>query len=138
MSRPVSGTFLALVLAQACHSIEEYFTRLFEILAPARFVSGLLSEDLRIGFAIFNCSLVAFGLWCYLGRVRRGSQSARALAWFWAIFELLNGSAHLVWAASAGGYRPGAATAPILLVIALALAWQLRNSGSQRGAHARR
>lgn len=136
MNRRTSITFLTLILAQAGHSIEEYFSRLYDVLAPARFVSGLLSDDLRIGFAIFNCSLVAFGLWCYLGPVRRGTHSARVFAWFWAILELLNGSAHLAWAASAWAYRPGVVTAPILVVISLALAWQLRHQAAdtQRAA----
>jgi len=136
MNRRTSITFLTLILAQAGHSIEEYFSRLYDVLAPARFVSGLVSNDLRIGFVVFNCLLVAFGLWCYLGPVRRGAHSALAFAWFWAVLELLNGSAHLAWAASAGAYRPGVVTAPILVVISLALAWQLRRfaADSQRTA----
>ena len=53
--------FLALILTQAGHSIEEYSTRLYDVLAPARLVSSLFSDDRGIGFAIFNASLVAFG-----------------------------------------------------------------------------
>ena len=37
--------FLALILAQAGHSIEEYFTQLYDVLAPARFISGLFSSS---------------------------------------------------------------------------------------------
>ncbi len=46
--------FLALILTQAGHSIEEYSTRLYDVLAPARFVSSFFSDDRSIGFAIFN------------------------------------------------------------------------------------
>jgi hypothetical protein len=127
MNRRTSITFLSLILAQAGHSIEEYCTRVFEVLAPARFISGLLSDDLRTGFIIFNFSLVAFGLWCYLVPFRHRTLLTLALAWFWAVLELFNGSAHLIWASSARAYRPGVFTAPILVGLALALAWQLRH-----------
>ena len=73
-----------------------------DVLAPARFVSGLFSSDLRIGFVIFNGLLVAFGLGCFFGPVLRGARSAKALAWFWVGLEFLNGCAHITWAAAAG------------------------------------
>jgi len=40
--------FLALIVAQAAHSIEEYVFRLFEVLAPARFISGLQARAKQI------------------------------------------------------------------------------------------
>jgi hypothetical protein len=126
MTRPGRIVFLALILSQAAHSIEEYSHRLYDVLAPARFVSGLFSSDLRMGFVIFNVLLVAFGLGCFFGPVLRGSRSAVGLAWFWVVLEFLNGCAHIIWAASAGAYRPGLATAPLLVTIALILGWQLQ------------
>src|SRR5437870_11409851 len=134
MSRWSRILFLALILAQAGHSIEEYSTRLYDVLAPARFVSSLFSEDRSVGFAIFNVSPVAFGLWCFFGPILHSSRSAIKLAWFWVVLELLNGCAHIAWAASAGAYRPGLATAPILLAIALALGWQLQHDSPTKDA----
>jgi hypothetical protein len=132
MNRPGRIAFLALILAQTAHSIEEYSQRLYDVLAPARFVSGLFSGDLRVGFMIFNVLLVAFGLGCFFGSVLRGARSAREIAWFWVVLEFLNGCAHIVWAASAGAYRPGLATAPVLVTIALVLGWELvRHSSFQ-------
>jgi len=128
MNRLGRNAFLALILTQAVHSTEEYFGRLYAVLAPARFVSGLLFGDPRIGFLIFNVSLAAFGLWCYFGPVRHGRQSATALAWFWAVLEMLNGAVHIIWSISVRGYRPGLATAPILVVIAIVLASALRHA----------
>ena len=107
--------FLALILVQAAHSIEEYAFRLFDVLAPARFISSLFSSDLARGFAIGNALLVLFGAWCYLARVYRGNPSARSLAWFWALLELGNGVSHSAFALARGGYFPGVATAPLLL-----------------------
>jgi hypothetical protein len=68
--------FLLLILAQGAHSVEEYVTRLYEVFAPARFVSSLFSNDLAVGFLIFNGALVAFGLWCWAVPVRSGWHAA--------------------------------------------------------------
>ena len=121
MNRRSRILFLALILAQAGHSIEEYSTRLYDVLAPARLVSSHVSDDRSVGFAIVNVSVVAFGGWCFFGPLLHDGRPALKLAWFWVVLELLNGCAHIVWAASAGSYRPGLATAPILLVVALVL-----------------
>ena len=120
--------FLWLILAQVAHSIEEYVFRLYEVLLPARLISGYISSNLAVGFAIANAALIAFAFWCYLARVRRGHPSTRAWAWFWTVLEAANGTAHLLYAAGRGGYFPGAATAPALLALALALGWTLRPS----------
>jgi dienelactone hydrolase len=131
MSRSSRLAFLALVLAQAAHSIEEYRTRLYDVFPPARFVSGLVSADRRVGFIIFNVSLVAFGVWCFVGPIRGARPSARALAWAWAALEVANGLGHMAWALAAGGYRPGLATAPFLVAIGLTLAALLRRDARQ-------
>jgi hypothetical protein len=120
------STFLALVVAQVAHSTEEYLGRLYEVFAPARFVSGLISQDLERGFLIFNGLLVLVGFWCVLWPVRRGWPSAVPLAWLWVAIELLNGVGHPLWSLRQQGYTPGAVTAGILLILALYLARQLR------------
>ena len=120
------ATFLALIVAQAAHSTEEYLGRLYESFAPARFVSGVISQDLERGFLIFNAALVLFGFGCFLWPVRRGWPSAVPLAWFWVAIELLNGIGHPLWSLRQLRYTPGVATAVILLIIALYLIRQLR------------
>jgi hypothetical protein len=110
------AAFAAVVLAQAAHSVEEYVYRLFDVFGPARFVSGLFTDNLPLGFAVANTGIVLFGVWCYLARVRRSHPSARGYAWFWTSLELANGVGHVVLAASQGGYFPGVGTAPLLVV----------------------
>lgn len=117
--------FLALVLAQAAHSLEEYVFALYDRLPVARFASGLVSSDPRIGFALLNALIVAFGLWCWAMPVRNGWGSARTLAWIWTAVEVGNGVGHPGLALAARGYVPGVATAPLLLVLALLLAANL-------------
>jgi Protein of unknown function with HXXEE motif len=114
--------FLLLILAQAAHSVEEYLTKLYEVLAPARFVSGLISNDLAVGFLVANAALVVFGLWCWVVPVRSGWPAARGFAWFWAALEFGNGLGHSVLALRQGGYFPGVSTAPLLLLFASWLA----------------
>ena len=110
--------FLFLILAQGAHSIEEYVTRLYEVFAPARFVSGLASNNLALGFIVVNAALVTFGLWSWAVPVRSSWHAARGLVWFWTILELGNGIGHSALALSRRGYFPGVATAPLLLVFA--------------------
>jgi hypothetical protein len=110
--------FFLLILAQGAHSIEEYTTRLYEVFAPARFVSSLISNDLALGFLVANAVLVTFGLWCWAVPVRSGWWVARGLVCFWAILELLNGITHSVISLSRCGYFPGVATAPFMLLFA--------------------
>lgn len=123
--RAVQRLFLALIVVQCLHSIEEYFTKLYDVFAPARYISGLLTIDLRLGFVAFNAVLVALGLGCYFFRVRPNHPGARAWIWFWVLLELGNGAGHLVLAALRGSYFPGAATAPFLLILAGTLAFRL-------------
>ena len=120
------GAFGALILAQAAHSIEEYAGRLWESFPPARFVSGLVSQDLGRGFIIANIALVAFGLWCWIWPVRRGWPSGLPLAWAWVMIELVNGVGHPLWTLRQGGYTPGVGTAPVLFALAAYLASRLR------------
>jgi hypothetical protein len=126
--------FAALVLAQAVHSTEEYIGRLWETFPPARVVSGMVSDDLPRGFVVANLLLVAFGLWAWAGPVRRAWPIAVPLAWIWVALEVVNGIGHPLWALRQGSYMPGVATAPILLVVALYLARQLRLVRNPPGA----
>lgn len=128
MSPRSRWSFLALIAAQAAHSVEEYVFRLFDVFAPARFVSGLFGIDYSVGFALANTALVAFGLWCYFARVRQGHPSGPVFAWGWATIEFANGIGHIALAIGQGGYFPGAATAPVLLAVSAYLAWTLTQS----------
>lgn len=128
--------FGAVVLAQAAHSVEEYIGRLWEAFPPARFLSGLISQDLERGFLVINVSLVAFGLWCLLWPVRRGWPSAASLAWAWVVVEVINGIGHPLWTLYQGAFTPGVATAPVLLVLAVNLAHQVRHSAGRSSAAA--
>ena len=123
-------TFGALVLTQAAHSIEECVGHLWESFPPARFLTSLVSSDLERGFVLLNVSLLAFGVWCFLWPVRRGWPVAVALAWLWAVVEIVNGIGHPLWSLRERGYTPGLATAPVLLVLAVYLAYQLRRANA--------
>ena len=117
--------FLVLVIAQAAHSVEEYVFKLYDVFGPARFVSGLVSDDLRLGFAVVNIGIVALGVWCYLARVRPAHVSALQWVWLWVIVEGANGIAHSAIALGRGEYFPGVLTAPLLLATSLYLGIRL-------------
>jgi hypothetical protein len=122
-----------LILAQAAHSTEEYVFRLFDVFAPARFVSSLMSEDLAVGFALVNAGLVLFGLWCYAARVRPDHSSGPVFAWLWTVLELGNGIGHTGVGAVTRWVLPGVATAPVLLAVSTYLAVTLSAASSRCG-----
>jgi hypothetical protein len=130
------ASFLALVGTQAAHSVEEYIGRLYDVFPPARFVSGLIAENLERGFVIFNVGLVAFGIWCFLWPVRKHWLAAVPLAWLWVGIELVNGVGHPLWSLRELRYTPGVATAPVLLLLALYVARQLRAGSASPSAAA--
>ena len=123
-------TFGALILAQVAHSLEEQFGHLWESFPPARLVAGLVSSNLERGFGVLNVLVLGFGVWCFLWPVRRGWPVAFALGWLWAVLEIVNGIGHLLWSIHEGGYTPGLFTAPVLLVLAIYLAYQLRRANA--------
>jgi hypothetical protein len=128
MSR-IKVAFSALIFTQLAHSIEEYVGRLWESFPPARFLTGMISSDRELGFIVINSALVAFGLWCLLFPVRKEWPSAAGFIWFWIVLETINGVGHPAWTLRQGGYTPGVLTAPILLIIASYLAFQLGKRG---------
>jgi hypothetical protein len=136
MTRRASHALLALVAVQACHSAEEYAGRLWDVLPPAAFVSGLFSSDRRTGFVIANAALVAFGVGSWIA-ASRGSAAGTALAWLWVALECANAVAHAGWALAAGAYRPGVATAPLLLAAAFFLARELSRAHAPSAGTAR-
>ena len=79
VSRRSKLLFLLLIAVQAAHSVEEYAGRLYEVFPPARFVSGLVSGNLSLGFLVINVAIVGFGAWCYFGPVRSGLGAG----WVW-------------------------------------------------------
>jgi uncharacterized protein with HXXEE motif len=119
-------TFVGLVAAQTLHSVEEYLGRLWEVFPPARFVTGLVAEDRRVGFIAINVALFAFGVWSFIWPVRRNWPSATAILCVWILIELINGAGHILWSVQAKGYTPGVITAPLLLILALLLGWELK------------
>jgi len=130
----LDASFITLVGIQAAHSVEECVGRLYEVFPPARFVSGLLSDDLQHGFIIGNIALVSFGLCCFVWPIRRRWRSAVTIAWLWVTIELVNGVVHPLWSLREMSYTPGVATSPLLLVAALYLALQLRAGQIQAAA----
>jgi hypothetical protein len=119
-----SRLFLGLAITQAVHSVEEFCFRLFEVFAPARYLSGLISDNPAFGFAVLNGLIVALVFWTYFFRVRPAAGSATTWLRGWSVVELGNGIGHISFAAGTGGYIPGAYTAPFLIVFSLALLYR--------------
>ena len=125
MNHRTTIAFLFLVLAQAAHSVEEYYGRLWETFAPARYLCGLVSKDPETGFLIIDITLILFGLWCWWFPVRKNYSYAKGLIIWWIVMESINVIGHTAWAIDEGGYRPGIATVPFILILVIYLSRQL-------------
>lgn len=126
--------FLLLILAQAAHSVEEYAFRLYDVFAPARLITSLVSDDLATGFVIANAALVLFGLWCYIARVRVGHRSAGGWVWLWLLIEFVNGIGHPAIVLMRSSYFPGVVMALVLLALSVYLAVRMSRNGSHQRA----
>jgi hypothetical protein len=120
MNNRIRVTFLLIVLVQALHSIEEYFGKLWEVYAPATFLSGLISSNLKSGFIIINVGLFIVLMLTWLTTFNK-NYSTKGLLWLWIILEIINGVGHTLWAIIERSYVPGLATAPLLIILALYL-----------------
>ena len=128
MNANIKIAFLMLVLIQGVHSVEEYFGRLWEVFQPAKFLSGLVSNNLETGFLIINIGLFIFGIWSWAVPVRKDYSIARSTIWIFIVIEMINGIGHPVWAIYEMSYVPGLVTAPILLILAIYLFREIRKN----------
>jgi hypothetical protein len=133
----VGPLYLLLGVAQTTHSIEEMRSHLYDFFWTA---TGLFHQYLpafpqfRMSaetFAVINMTIIAVLLgtspFVYAGR-----RWALFLAGLAGVIEVLNGIAHLAGTAVFGGYVPGAASAPLLLVVGIFLLRELYRAGALR------
>jgi len=125
MPSKIHISFLFLILAQGAHSIEEYFTRLWEVLYPAKIASNLVSSDPATGFIIINTGLfiVGFLSWIYISK--NNNSKSITLLWIFLTIEIINGIGHPLWALSGMQYVPGLFSAFIILLLDINLIRQL-------------
>lgn len=128
MNAKIKIAFLILVLIQGAHSVEEYFGKLWEVFQPAKFLSGLVSNNLETGFLIINIGLFIFGIWSWAIPVRKDYSIAGSIIWIFIVIEIINGIGHPIWAIYEMSYVPGVITAPILLVLAIYLFREIRKN----------
>src|SRR5215472_2725178 len=117
----IARRFWLLGLAQAAHSIEEMIAKLYDFMWIATERLGLPRMGMTATtFAVVNMTIIAFllGVAPFVAARRPW---ALAIAWVAAVIEVLNGSGHLAGTVVFGGYVPGAATAPLLIIAGIAL-----------------
>jgi protein-S-isoprenylcysteine O-methyltransferase Ste14 len=108
------------LLIQVLHVAEEYSTR-FYVRFPSELGLAPWSSDF---FLIFNLCWLGIWVWAAFG-LRAGHTLALFPVWFFAIAAMVNGVAHPLLAARAGGYFPGLLTSPLLGVIGVWLCVRL-------------
>lgn len=117
------GLYLALGIAQAAHSTEEYLTRLVDkfpvVTGYLHKVAGFFPVVTMTErtFVVLNIGLIVFLLSVSPFVFQRRPWALR-VARVAAVVEALNGFAHLFAAVYTGGYYPGALSAVGLLLVA--------------------
>jgi hypothetical protein len=129
--------YLAVVVFQALHSLEEVITDLWrwlEVVTGGLHTRNAVIPVLRANgeaFLVANIVIVAAMLFL-LPWVWRARRWALRAAWWAAVIEILNGTGHLA-AAAVRGYFPGALTAGGLLILGTCYVWHWRLvKGEQR------
>ena len=131
--------FWLLGLAQAAHSIEETFARLYDFFWVA---TGRLHELISAiapvrmtarTFALLNMSFIAILLGS-VPFVRARKAPALALAGIAGVIEVANGVGHTAGAIWFRGYVPGVATAPFLFVTGVLVLRELFRREKEREA----
>lgn len=127
----VKSAFLLLIACQAIHSIEEIYFKLWEVFAPARYISNLISDDPNFGFTIANLVVVSLGLICCVLVFKSNAAFVRAVIWVWVIIEYLNFGVHSLQSLIKASYFPGVYTAPLLLSCSIYLTVKLTSNESK-------
>jgi hypothetical protein len=121
MNQKLKTGFFVLVIFQAMHSIEEYFGELWNVLPPARWLTGLVSKDHEFGFFFINIGLFLFGILSWIFIIRKDKFLANIILWFWIVLEVINGIGHPIWSIMEKSYTPGVFTSFLLLTTSLYL-----------------
>ncbi len=130
--RRVGTLYWLLAFGQAVHSIEEMRTGLYDFFWT---MTGVVHNAFpsfpqfrwdAVTFAAVNMGIITFVLGI-APFVREGRGWAVGLAGMVAAVETLNGIAHISAAFYFGGYVPGVASAPLLLILGVVLLRELVN-----------
>lgn len=125
MNKHAKFGILLIAVTQTLHSLEEYVFALWEVFDVARFLSGLISSNLEVGFVVINASIVVLAYWSYFYPVRQDWPIAIGIAWFWIVLEFGNSVGHFIFSVNAEAYFPGIYTAPLLFVASAYTAYHL-------------
>lgn len=127
---PVTNAFFWLITAQLIHALEEYAFELWVVFAPARYLSGLVSENVEFGYILINITIILAGYFCCFKIIATGSNWTNFIILFWLFFETGNGLGHIVLSGLLGYHIPGLFTSPLLLIAAFVLwrSWKIEKS----------
>jgi len=128
MNNRIRATFLALIILQAIHSVEEFIFRFYERFPPMRFIYQDALYLARPAFVIANAFLILFGLFCFYYWLQPARKGGRTVVWVWIIIESFNVIAHFTWAVLIRAYNPGLVTAILFVPVLIYLSYLVRSA----------
>lgn len=125
MNKRIRIAFLFLIIGQGVHSVEEYYTGLWSVFAPARTASNLFSANTAKGFIIINTGLFVAGILCWILISSKNGYKFQPFIWVFIIIEFINGIGHPIWGIYDWHYVPGLISSLIILPINIYLTIQV-------------
>jgi hypothetical protein len=126
--------FLALVVLQAFHSVEEYAFKLYEVFPPMVYLYRDAPQLAQPAFIAFNIFLFVAGMICLFRWVWPGRRGAVLVVWIWIAGEAFNATVHVLWWIVAERYNPGLVTGILFVPIVIYLT-RLNIDNSRRENH---
>jgi len=129
-NRLVGPLFLASIVMQAFHFVEEYAGRLYELAPPLFNLRPLPAQK----FLVFNLVWIVIFMAAAIG-VFKGVRLSLLVTWFMALVGGIGNAAIHSWlSVRSGGYMPGLVTSLINLPLGIALMIMLVKSNSPKAA----
>ncbi len=128
LNKRIQFAYLAILLIQILHSVEEFATRMFDVFPPALIIDHYSPGLSQAIFVTFNSSLIVVMLIAFFYWVKPRRRGWRLIVAMWVVGEAYNAVGHSLWSIWTRSYTPGLLTALALIPLVVWLIYLLRNS----------
>jgi Protein of unknown function with HXXEE motif len=126
MNKQIKTAFLAMIVLQTVHSIEEFLFKIYEVSPQMRLAFQHAPDLAKPAFIASNLLLNLFGFICFFYWVRPAKPAARRVVWIWVGIQFVTVAGHFIWAMKVSGYHPGLVTVPLFVPLIIYAVYLLR------------
>ena len=126
MNKQIKTAFLAMIVLQTIHSIEEFIFKIYAVSPQMKLVFQYAPDLAKPAFVASNLLLNLFGFICFFYWVRPAKPAARRVVWLGLGVQFVTVAGHFIWTIKVSGYHPGLATVPLFIPLIIYVVYQLR------------